>query len=257
MKRPSFQFYPGDWLRDTALRSCSLGARGLWIDMICFMHEGTPYGHLKVNHKVILPANLARMVGETLETVESYLQELYDAGVFSYTEEKGIYSKRMVRDEEVRQSRASGGKLGGNPKLLGVEKTPKVNLPDNLVGFDEVGEKDKQKTTPSSSSSSSSSEKKKKKEYADPQMFKPEEVEQKLWDAWLRVRKSKRGTEMSEYVMQGIERESEIAGISVPDAIRKCVERNWISFEAKFVGVDKFAKTVHLSSTADPTVGAI
>lgn len=58
VKRPAFQFYPGDWLRSTDLRSCSVGARGLWIDMICLMHEGTPYGHLKVNQKVIHPHNL-------------------------------------------------------------------------------------------------------------------------------------------------------------------------------------------------------
>ena len=73
MKRPSFQFYPADWLRDTALRSCSTGARGLWIDMICFMHEGNPYGYLKVGDKVIHPSNLARMVGEPLEVVEGSL----------------------------------------------------------------------------------------------------------------------------------------------------------------------------------------
>ena len=73
MKRPSFQFYPSDWLRDTALRSCSTGARGLWMDMICFMHEGSPYGHLKVGDKVILSFNLSRMVGETLDVVEGWL----------------------------------------------------------------------------------------------------------------------------------------------------------------------------------------
>ena len=78
MKRPSFQFYPSDWLRDTALRTCSIGARGLWMDMICYMHEGTPYGYLKVNNKVILPTNLARMVGLTLQEVEGYLEELKD-----------------------------------------------------------------------------------------------------------------------------------------------------------------------------------
>ena len=46
MKRPSFQFYPGDWLHDTGLRACSLAARGLWIDIVCFMHQAEPYGHL-------------------------------------------------------------------------------------------------------------------------------------------------------------------------------------------------------------------
>jgi len=141
MKRPSFQFYPSDWLRDTALRSCSTGARGLWIDMICFMHEGTPYGYLKVSDKVILPSNLARMVGETLDVVQGWLDELKEAGVFEI-ENGAIYSKRMIRDEELRQKRAEGGKLGGNPKL-------KVNHV--------VNEEVKQKTTPSSSSSFSSS----------------------------------------------------------------------------------------------------
>lgn len=146
MKRPSFQFYPADWLRDTALRSCSTGARGLWIDMICFMHEGNPYGHLKVGNKVILPFNLAGMVGATLEDVKGWLEELHQAGVYELGEGGEIYSKRMVRDESLRNKRAEGGKLGGNPAL-------KVNHEDNpKVEFE-----DKQKPTPSSSSSSSSS----------------------------------------------------------------------------------------------------
>lgn len=149
MKRPSFQFYPSDWLRDTALRSCSTGARGLWIDMICFMHEGEPYGHLKVGSKVILPANLARMVGETLEQVEGWLAELRQANVFDVEPDGTMVSRRMIRDEAVRVARANGGRLGGNPMLM----SKKDNLPDNQ----EVGKKDKQKTTPSSSSSSSSS----------------------------------------------------------------------------------------------------
>jgi len=149
MKRPSFQFYPSDWLRDTALRSCTTGARGLWIDMICFMHEGNPYGHLKVGDKVIHAENLARMVGESLETLQAWLTELSEASVFETTPDGVIYSKRMVRDENLRQIRAAGGIKGGNPALL----ANKVNLKDNHMVNDEVI----QKTTPSSSSSSSSS----------------------------------------------------------------------------------------------------
>lgn len=141
MKRPSFQFYPSDWLRDTALRTCSTGARGLWIDMICYMHEGTPYGHMKVGDKVILPENLARMVGETLVVVEGWLKELKEAGVYDLTEEGVICSRRMIRDESIRNARAQGGKLGGNPSLVGKKVNHEV----------------KQKPTPSSSSSSSSS----------------------------------------------------------------------------------------------------
>ena len=149
-KRPSFQFYPSDWLRDTALRSCSTGARGLWIDMICYMHEGNPYGHLKVGDKVIHANNLARMVGETLEVVEGWLKELQQAGVFDLTSDSVICSRRMIRDENLRQIRASGGKLGGNPALM---EKGKVNH--------KVIEEDKQNPTPSSSSSSSSPESRK------------------------------------------------------------------------------------------------
>jgi hypothetical protein len=146
MKRPSFQFYPSDWLRDTALRSCSIGARGLWIDMICFMHEGNPYGTLKVGNKVILPVNLAAMVGATLPEVEGWLIELESAHVFDRGDEGEIMSRRMIRDENLRNVRAAGGKKGGNPALMVNGKdNPKVNL------------EDKQKPTPSSSSSPSSS----------------------------------------------------------------------------------------------------
>jgi uncharacterized phage protein (TIGR02220 family) len=150
MKRPSFQFYPGDWLRSTDLRSCSLAAKGLWADMLCLMHEGAPYGYLKVNNKVILPSNLARMVGATLQEVEGLLEELETAGVFSRDEDGCIFSRRMVKDERVRNSRAAGGKKGGNPILM---VNNKVNLKDN-----------QEKTlgiTPAFASSSSSSLKEK------------------------------------------------------------------------------------------------
>jgi hypothetical protein len=113
--------------------------------MICFMHEGSPYGYLKVGEKVILADNLHRMVGETLEVVKGWLHELELAGVFDV--DNGIIcSRRMIRDEELRQKRAEGGKLGGNPNL---KDKIKVNL--------KVEHEVKQIPTPSSSSTSSSS----------------------------------------------------------------------------------------------------
>src|SRR5260370_4908244 len=119
LKRPSFQFYPGDWLQDTALRACCLGARGLWADMLCYMHQGTPYGHLTLPAvsedggkdilRPILTPVLARMVGGTSEDVEQLLAELEHAGVFSRTAEGVVFSRRMVQDEKLRESRANGG----------------------------------------------------------------------------------------------------------------------------------------------------
>src|SRR5260364_27403 len=118
MKRPSFQFYPADWRKDSALQSCSIAARGLWIEMMCIMHECEPYGYLSINGHAMNAAQLARLVGESEKAIKGLLGELENAGVFSRTETGCIYSRRMVNDERIRTVRAESGKLGGNPDLL-------------------------------------------------------------------------------------------------------------------------------------------
>ena len=243
MKRPSFQFYPSDWLRDTALRSCSTGARGLWIDMICFMHEGTPYGYLKVSDKVILPSNLARMVGETLEVVEEWLHELEEAGVYDI-DNGAIYSRRMIRDEELRQKRAEGGKLGGNPNL-------KVNH--------EVKQEDKQKPTPSSSSSSTSSPSKKK---IATSVACPDFVSQQVWDDWMTVRKEKKAKTLTETGWNQFVKQVEKAGWSIEQAISHCCLKQWVGFEAAWVApkvnpADIVRLTVPSKNEPDPALEKI
>lgn len=208
MKRPSFQFYPSDWLRDTALRTCSTGARGLWMDMICFMHEGNPYGYLKVGNKVILSKDLARMVGEDLRLVEEWLEELHEAGVYDI-DDGAICSRRMIRDENLRKIRAEGGKLGGNPKL-------KDNNKDNL----DV----KQKQTPSSTSSSSSTSTKD---------ITPVGVSDSIFQDYLKIRKAKKSpwTPTAQKLM---ENEAKKAGISLQEAMEVCCARGWVGFKAEW-----------------------
>lgn len=101
-KRPAFQFYPGDWRNDAALRMCSLAARGLWIDMLCIMHDAEPYGHLVIAGEPVEPAELAKLVGESAKDVQGLLAELQKRNVFSVTEDGVIYSRRMIRDDKER-----------------------------------------------------------------------------------------------------------------------------------------------------------
>lgn len=150
MKRPAFQFYPSDWRKDPALSACSLAARGLWIELMCIAHESDAYGYLSINGKAMSPAQLARMVGETPALVAKLVAELEDAGVFSRTEEGVIFSRRMVKDEHIRNVRANAGKAGGNPNLVRLDTAM-----DALEGLGLLKQKDKQNPTPSSSSSSS------------------------------------------------------------------------------------------------------
>lgn len=92
------KFWPQDWQSDPGLRSCSMAARGLWIECIAIMHRADPYGHLAVNGVAPTPKRLASMVGATEREVERLLSELREAGVFSVNAEGIIYSRRMVRD---------------------------------------------------------------------------------------------------------------------------------------------------------------
>ena len=229
MKRPSFQFYPGDWLNDAALRACSVGARGLWMDLLCLMHQGSDYGYLKVNHNPILPSNLARMLGATIEDVQGWLDELESFGVFSRDDEGCILSRRMIRDENIRQSRAAGGSLGGNPALKGKKKVAdKVNLPPNLG------------PTPSSSSppSSTSSTVTNVTEKAPASLGVPELVADGLTADtaadWLAHRKRVKAP-MTPRSWDGIKKQADLAGIPLEDAVLMSLRNGWRGFEASWV----------------------
>ena len=103
--------------------------------MICLMHEGNPYGTLRVSSKVILPKQLASMLGISLRQFDTYFKQLRDAGVCSVDDNNCIYSRRMMRDEEIRQSRANGGyKSENNPNVPRKKDTHKDTGKDTLSG---------------------------------------------------------------------------------------------------------------------------
>ncbi|MGF6212360.1 hypothetical protein [Comamonas sp. 4034] len=159
VKRPSFQFYPADWRKDPALAACSLAARGLWMELLCIAHESERYGFLSINGKAMTPAQLARIVGETPALVTKLLREIEEAGVLSRSEDGIIFSRRMVRDEELRNIRAANGVKGAEHGKKGASHGVKGGRPAKTS----IGEitpletpQDVQKE-PSPSSSSSSS----------------------------------------------------------------------------------------------------
>lgn len=159
MKRPAFQFYPADWRKDVELRSCSIAARGLWIDMMCLAHECDPYGHLTVNGKPMTPAKIAGQVGVSEAMAKKLIAELLENGVVRITDDGVLYSARMVRDEALRNARAEGGKSGATHGAKGGEHGRKGGRPKKSKGgFEtplETPLEDGPKPPPSSSSSSS------------------------------------------------------------------------------------------------------
>lgn len=150
LKRPAFQFYPSDWRNDAGLKLCSLSARGLWIEMICIMHAAEPYGHLCAAGRPLDSRDLSKLVGESERDVKRWLEELLRNNVCSTTE-GAIVSRRMVRDESLRERRAAGGEAGAEFGHLGAEHGKKGGRPKKYTG----DKKPPFNPPPSSSSSSS------------------------------------------------------------------------------------------------------
>lgn len=144
MKRPSFQFYPADWMSDLKLRRCSPAARGVWADVLCALHDSDDgYGLVRWPLK-----ELARTIGAQM----THLRELVDKGVLRgsddlivepmvYVPKSGRkegapvilidrqvgplwYSKRLVKDEYVRTIRGEGTRFG-DPDGASPNKAPK------------------------------------------------------------------------------------------------------------------------------------
>lgn len=114
---PWMKFYTSDWRSDPRLKMCSAGARGVWIEMICLMHEATPYGHLLVHGQTPNEAQLASLTGIPSAELDQYLAELERMGVFSRTKEGVIYSRKLVRMASKSAKARKSGKQGGNPTL--------------------------------------------------------------------------------------------------------------------------------------------
>lgn len=141
-KIPAFQFYPADWRKDPAVQSLSYHDRGIWFEILCLMHESEQRGRLLLNGKKMPDEALARLLGLDKQILTKTLTKLLDYGVASRDEQGALMSRRMVRDETLRQIRTEAGKKGGNPNLVNQNSTKEKKLVN-------------QNSTPSSSSSSS------------------------------------------------------------------------------------------------------
>ena len=123
---PSFQFYPNDWLSDPELRSCSVTARGLFIDLMCLMHRSKVYGKLMINGSRPEDKQVINLLRIHHKTYQKALKELLAYGVLKVDGEGIYYNARMMKDKVVRDQAIAFGKLGGNPALTGEG----VNPPD-------------------------------------------------------------------------------------------------------------------------------
>lgn len=117
-ERPWFKLWVADWLGDTLLRSCSLGARGLLIDLVCIMHEADPYGHLLVNGQAVTDFKLSVLLSVRLPSLLSKLRELETKKVLSRNAAGVLFSRKMVKIAQESAKHRENGRKGGHPALV-------------------------------------------------------------------------------------------------------------------------------------------
>jgi hypothetical protein len=253
MGRPSFQFYPNDWLSNSNLRRCNHEEKGIWIDVICLLHDQDEYGIVRWPLKEI-----AQSVGCSLAKLKSLVSKGVlkgcDAGSLSesltYTPRSGRkngptvelipeqngpiwYSSRMVIDEHKSKARGdhNDAPKGGIGEGIDAHQTPHPS-----------------RAAPSSSSSTSfttsnTTATTKTKTAPTAQRtnnFCPTEylitlgVNAGVVKDWVEHRKAKRSLP-SETAIKRIMTEANKAGITLETALETCCSRGWIGFNADWV----------------------
>ena len=232
MGRPSFQFYPGDWQRNANLRRCSPAARGVWVDIMCLLHDSDEYGVLRWPL-----ADIAQAAGAQLSLVKELVQKQVFKGVdqgdcpeLVYTPRHGRkdgepvtlvkvqpgpvwYSSRMVRDEYIRTIRGESSRFG---EASG--ETPK-SAPKPPFGD-------------GSSNSSSSATSVKKPKLAQAPFVLPDWVPKEPWEAFIEMRRSARKSpteRAKELLVKELEKLRE-QGHEPTAVIEQSTRKNWLDF---------------------------
>ena len=104
MKFPWLKFFPGDWLKEPSLTICSPATRGIWIDLICVMHESGGVGQL--TGTVAQLAKLARCSAAEMEQSIRELDAYKIARVTVRNSKVTLLSRRLKREEITRKNGA-------------------------------------------------------------------------------------------------------------------------------------------------------
>jgi hypothetical protein len=111
-KLPAMQFYIGDWRKDPGIQSLDYFSRGVWFEILLFMHESETRGLLLLNDKPPTPEQLAQMLGISPSKTKQTQAKLLANGVASIEQNSGaLMCRKMFKLHEVR---VKAGHIGGS-----------------------------------------------------------------------------------------------------------------------------------------------
>lgn len=107
MNQPYIPLYVGDWMKDPKLSLCSPATRGVWIDLICRLHELDQGGRITANVQ-----QLARLCRCSDVEMHSAITELLTTDSAEVYERNGLFTiicKRMRKVAELSAKRKQAG----------------------------------------------------------------------------------------------------------------------------------------------------
>jgi ribosomal protein S17E len=104
-KLPAMLFYPGDWRKAVDVQSLTYEQKGIWFEMLCFMHEARDRGKLEIE-------TLPQLLGLDQAKVKQIVEILLSKGVAD-RDGDFILNRRMVKQEQIKGLRKIYGSIGG------------------------------------------------------------------------------------------------------------------------------------------------
>ncbi len=118
MKQPAFMFYTGDWLKDPRLSMCSPSTRGIWIDLMCAMHElgrsGQVTGTVEQLCRICrcTAAEMTAALNEIRLTKTGEVAERSDIVTITCRRMKREADERLAGNERVKKHRSNANVTG-------------------------------------------------------------------------------------------------------------------------------------------------
>lgn len=131
------QFYTGDWQKSADVQSLPYSERGIWFEMLCFMHNSPQRGELvHSTGKAMADDEVARLLGLTKQDFTNSLALLLRTGVTERNEDGALINRRMVREREKKEAKSRAGKIGASVKHHGTDLTDPVTYIEHLYDSD-------------------------------------------------------------------------------------------------------------------------
>ena len=222
IKRPAFQFYPADYLGSQRVALMTLEEEGAYLRLLCYCWQ---HGSIPSN-----PEQIARLIGKgattTLATTVATMFQPHPENSSMLVHER--LQQEILKQNEWARKSAEGGKKSAEMRknLKGGSTTLATVVEECLPNG--INQNSTLLLQSSSTSSITTTEKK------STTAIQPFTVDDQVWNDFIALRKAKRAP-LTETALAMIEKESEIAGLTLQDALTECVTRGWQSFKADWV----------------------